>query len=108
MANVKKMDVKNMNGNRETPNFKMLSNCTEMGAILFIGLKWLQSIFSLFVFLYIDLNPCEPNPCQHDGKCERKGRKNYKCECKDDWTGKNCEDCKYMAEINLAGPETEI
>ncbi|XP_022111930.1 uncharacterized protein LOC110991088 isoform X2 [Acanthaster planci] len=37
-------------------------------------------------------DPCSPtNPCQNEGKCRRDGASSYSCECKDGYTGTNCE-----------------
>nr|XP_006816082.1 PREDICTED: protocadherin Fat 1-like [Saccoglossus kowalevskii] len=36
-----------------------------------------------------DQDPCEPNPCQHDGECSITGD-GYKCKCSSDWQGSTC------------------
>ncbi|CAD7942956.1 unnamed protein product [Amoebophrya sp. A120] len=37
-------------------------------------------------------NPCDPNPCKHDGVCKVEGEeKTYVCQCPADYTGPNCE-----------------
>ncbi|GBM93842.1 hypothetical protein AVEN_251205-1 [Araneus ventricosus] len=37
---------------------------------------------------------CNPNPCQNGGQCSVRSR-DYKCECKDPFFGKNCEMGKF-------------
>ena len=36
-------------------------------------------------------DPCDPNPCENDGKCTGTGDGGYSCECYPDFTGKHCE-----------------
>ena len=38
-------------------------------------------------------NPCENNPCEHDGTCvfDHENPPNYTCECKPRYEGIHCE-----------------
>ena len=36
------------------------------------------------------INKCQPNPCQHDGKCTPSSD-SFSCTCVDDWVGKTCQ-----------------
>lgn len=38
-----------------------------------------------------DVNPCNPNPCKNGGKCLTLKYLDYKCDCIDGASGKNCE-----------------
>ncbi|XP_020493926.1 hyaluronan-binding protein 2 [Labrus bergylta] len=34
---------------------------------------------------------CNPNPCHHDGVCEQKGKRKFKCDCPRPFKGKKCQ-----------------
>ena len=42
------------------------------------------------IFDSLDINDCDPNPCQNGGECIDEVN-DYTCECTSDWTGENCE-----------------
>ena len=41
------------------------------------------------------VNPCEPNPCQHDGTCHNNGDGTYRCDCVEGFDGIHCEHGEY-------------
>ena len=47
----------------------------------------------LLSFLHSDTDDCASSPCMNDGICIDQ-LADYSCECKDAWTGKNCENGK--------------
>ena len=51
-------------------------------------MREVQKIFMFF--LCLDINECDPNPCEHDGSCIDRVN-GYKCSCKAGYTGTNCE-----------------
>lgn len=40
-------------------------------------------------FYLLDLDLCEPNPCQNEGRCFDYAD-GYQCECKSGYSGKDC------------------
>lgn len=44
----------------------------------------------------LDIDECASSPCQHGGKCIDK-RGDYECDCCTGWTGKNCDQCKFVS-----------
>ena len=42
-----------------------------------------------FIF-FLDVDDCEPNPCQNDGTCTD-GINSYSCNCAHGYAGDNCE-----------------
>lgn len=46
------------------------------------------------LFMYVDINPCEPSPCLHGGTCIRQSNNDYTCQCTVDFKGPNCNHCK--------------
>ena len=36
-------------------------------------------------------DPCDPNPCLHDGTCVDLPAGQYMCHCKSGWEGKTCD-----------------
>ena len=42
------------------------------------------------IFDSLDINDCDPNPCQNGGECIDEVN-DYTCECTPDWTGEDCE-----------------
>ena len=40
---------------------------------------------------FIDNSPCEPNPCKNGGICKNAGIGEYTCECKNGYTGRDCQ-----------------
>ena len=45
-------------------------------------------------------DPCDPNPCQHDGFCSNLGGTVYDCLCSGDWAGPTCEQCGTVCNDN--------
>ncbi|XP_020635563.3 factor VII-activating protease isoform X1 [Pogona vitticeps] len=48
-------------------------------------------------YLDYDVNPCQANPCQNNGVCER-SKNSYKCRCPEPYTGSKCEKVKNTCE----------
>lgn len=48
-------------------------------------------------FISAKRNPCDSNPCEHDGVCTpvygetASCANSYICKCKQGWTGNNCQ-----------------
>ena len=51
-----------------------------------------EDLMNLFTFL--DINDCDPNPCQNNGECVD-GMATYTCNCPFKVYGPNCEISKY-------------
>ena len=47
-------------------------------------------IQNMIVSLILDINDCDPNPCDHDETCTDL-LNDYNCTCHDGWTGKDCD-----------------
>ena len=43
----------------------------------------------------LDINECESAPCLNDGLCVD-GINSYRCKCKENYVGENCETSKYI------------
>ena len=43
----------------------------------------------------IDLDECQPNPCLNGGTCTD-DLNDYKCNCTEEWEGKNCDTSKLI------------
>lgn len=52
-----------------------------------------------FSSLQMDIDFCEPNPCQNGAKCYDLGG-DYYCACPDDYDGKNCSHLKDHCKNN--------
>ena len=48
----------------------------------------------LFCLIYLDINDCEPNPCQNGGVCVD-GNNDHTCNCVTGYGGDNCEIGKF-------------
>ena len=44
------------------------------------------------MFIFLDIDECSPNPCQHDGQCAQTFNASYLCGCAAGYTGVNCSD----------------
>ena len=45
-------------------------------------------------YIIVDKDDCGPNPCQNGGSCID-AVNGYKCDCKDGYTGDNCQTGEY-------------
>ena len=65
----------------------MLMICNEYGFVIVI----VNIMMFLFIILpiFIDLNECLANPCQHGGTCENLPG-SFKCDCTENYEGKLC------------------
>ena len=45
----------------------------------------------MYQFFYSEIDNCVSNPCLNSGKCVN-AKDGYKCECKDGFTGENCDE----------------
>lgn len=61
---------------------------------LLLLLSLLLFSLSYYVSLTIDLDYCDPNPCQHGGTCQQR-HGSHECICNEEFKGKVCE-----SEIN--------
>ena len=53
-------------------------------------MKRVHLLLILFNVPYVlDINDCDPNPCQNGGTCAD-GVNNYSCSCLGGYTGNNC------------------
>ncbi|XP_028845129.1 hyaluronan-binding protein 2 [Denticeps clupeoides] len=48
-------------------------------------LAWLSELFG------VEEDPCDPNPCLHDGTCEADGDGDFKCSCPRPYSGSTCQ-----------------
>jgi hypothetical protein len=48
------------------------------------------------IYIPVDINECESTPCLNDGLCVD-GINSYKCKCKDNYMGDNCETSKFFS-----------
>ena len=46
-----------------------------------------------FIILFLDVDDCAPNPCQHDGQCVDDVA-NFICHCAPGWAGDTCKESK--------------
>ena len=44
----------------------------------------------IYGHLFLDKNPCDPNPCHNGGACSQQGE-HYKCTCRRGYTGEQCK-----------------
>lgn len=75
----------NVNVNKEK---NLVKACLEKIIWIFNSKKILLNI-SFFVFL--ETNPCENSPCQHQSICITKPNHDVQCICRPHYTGKYCE-----------------
>ena len=47
------------------------------------------------IFFSLDINECKSTPCLNDGLCVD-GINSYRCKCKENYVGENCETSKYI------------
>ena len=47
-----------------------------------------------------DVNKCSSNPCQNEGVC-MDGVNSYTCQCRDGYSGANCETSEYLTRIKF-------
>ena len=53
-------------------------------------------VFYFFlIFFSLDINECKSTPCLNDGLCVD-GINSYRCKCKENYVGENCETSKYI------------
>ena len=45
---------------------------------------------SYSLFMFVEVNECQSNPCLNGGTCVD-GLKSYRCICSERYTGDNCE-----------------
>ena len=54
--------------------------------------------FNTYLVIFENILPfkdlCNPNPCQHGGKCQQNEEGGYKCACKIGTAGENCQQSK--------------
>ena len=46
--------------------------------------------YCIFVYLYLNIDPCEPDPCYNEGKCKTE-ETGYTCQCLLGYHGSQCE-----------------
>ena len=49
--------------------------------------------YNIIEYTFADIDECASTPCENDATC-KDGVNSYTCECKDGFTGKNCEQSK--------------
>ena len=112
---ISKCDVKN-NVTFWTPNNFTCISKSDIFMNFIIWSEWtliddkvflkLWSKLSLFISIYLESTPCQPNPCLHNSKCSPIGEKMYDCDCGDrNYKGKECE--KIVATVNSI-PQGEV
>ena len=55
-----------------------------------------QSLIMIFIYfskivVFVSVNRCTPNPCQHGGTCRNRGQGRYECICRRLYHGEHCE-----------------
>ena len=48
-------------------------------------------MYNLNFFHSVGTGPCNPNPCEHGGRCTGEGS-TYLCECLSGYAGDDCQD----------------